>query len=143
MLVFPWDDIGYPTVLNPSDVGHKIEHPYAGYYAVRPGAAKIQKAFEMAWEKRTTAQWLAFVEFWRSVFADAFYFEFPAALYGSPGYGGYGGVEPPDGFDADYDTGFGGGPSFIAVFVGDTLPQEWQSGGPGRWGWRATVREFA
>lgn len=142
---FPWDDIGYPQDLEVTDFCHTIEHDYDGYSASRPGASKMQKAFKMTWDGMTGAQWIALVEHWRSVFgsANAFYYQFPIELYGSPGYGGYGGLEPPDGFDADADVGYGTGPIFTVKYVGKQLPQKYKTGTPGRWHVEATVREVA
>ena len=105
----------------------------------------MQKAFGMVWHVMTAPEWLALVEFWRSVYgsADAFYWEFPVELYGSPGYGGYGGLEPDDGFDADQDVGYGAGPIFTVKFVGNELPQKYRTTVPGRWRVETTIREVA
>lgn len=145
LLTWSWDDIGYPDELDPTDICHTIEHPYVGYSASRPGSTKMQKAFAMVWYRMQSDKWLALIEFWRSVHgsANAFYWEFPLELYGSPGYGGYGGLEPDDGFDADQDTGYGSGPIFTTRFVGNELPQRFRAGGPGRWRVEATLREVA
>ena len=69
----------------------------------------MQKQFRLTWPGMEAANWLALVEFWRSCHgpADAFYFEFPVDLYGSPSYGGENIGEPDDGFDTDYEVGFG------------------------------------
>lgn len=145
LMTWPWDDIGYPGEMDVTDICHTIEHTYSGYSASRPGSTKMQKAFSMVWPIMNTDQWLALIEFWRSVYgsANAFYWEFPVTLYGSPGYGGYGGLEPPDGFDADIDVGYGSGPIFTVKFVGNELPQRYRGNSPGYWKVEATVREVA
>ena len=136
METWSWDDIGYPQEIDVVDMAHTIRHEYGGgYAATRPAAHKIQKMFTMFYPGMPTANWLELVEFWRSVYggADAFYWEYPAALYGSPVYGSVAGEDPPDGFDADYDTGFGGGPAFTVRFAEDTLPQKIRAHFPGLW----------
>jgi hypothetical protein len=143
---FPWDEVGEANEMEIEEISHVIDHPYGGgYSASRPAATKMQKAILTKWEAMTTAQWLALVGFWRSVYgpANAFYLHFPFELYGSPGYGGYGGLEPDDGFDADQDVGFGSGPVFTVKFVGNRLPQKYRTRFPGRWQVEATFREVA
>lgn len=140
-----WDDIGYPDDLKVTEICSEVSHPYSGYVATRPDGNRIQKAFHLMWERMPSDRWLNLVEFWRLVKQSSgiFYWEFPLQLYGSPGYGGYGGLEPDDGFDADIDAGFGAGPTFTTLFVGAELPQHFRQGGPGRWHVEATLREFA
>lgn len=125
-LTWNWADVGLSAEIKVTEICHTIEHQYGGgYCASRPEADKMQKEFDINMLVMTTAQWLALVEFWRSVHgnADAFYFQFPIELYGSPGYGGYGGLEPADGFDADAAVGYGEGPIFLARFVDRQMPQ--------------------
>jgi hypothetical protein len=144
LLVFPWDDIGYPTEMDVIEHAHVTTHPYSGgYSSSRPDGTKIQKSITMRWNAMTSAEWLELVEFWRSVGgpANAFYYEF-IEIYGSPGYGGYGGLEPLDGFDADQDAGYGDGPIFTVRFVEANLPQRYRSGF-NIWSVEATVREVA
>lgn len=154
LLSWNWDDYGYFAELGIDEVCHTIRHQYGGGYdASRPEASKMQKEFQIQFTYMTSENWIFLVEFWRSVHgnADAFYFQFPAELYGSPGYGGftftfgsillaggsgyggYGGVEPPDGFDADQAVGYGEGPIFTTKFVNDRLPQRHRSDIPGYW----------
>jgi hypothetical protein len=141
-----WDDFGRPISMDPTDICHTISHQYGGGYdASRPAATKMQKAFAFGWNNMSTAQWLAFVEFWRSVRgnANAFYWPFPIELYGAPGYGGYGGLEPSDGFDADIEVGYGEGPIFTTKFISPELPQKWKSRTYNRWIVSTAVREVA
>lgn len=144
LLTFPWDDVGDGSGMQIVEICHTISHAYTGYSATRVASTKMQKAFTINWTARTPAQWLAFVEFWRSVYgnAHAFYWEFPAELYGSPGYGGYGGLEPDDGFDADDFVGAGDGPIFTVRFDQPELPQKYLTGF-NRWDWDATFREVS
>lgn len=144
LLSFPWDLIGYPTDLEITDICNSISHPYNGYSASRATSGKIQKLFAHTWIV-TTDQWIAFVEFWRSVYGNvnAFYYQFPVELYGSPGYGGYGGTEPPDGFDADQPVGYGEGPILTVRFAEKQLPQKYRTNFPGTWSVQASMREVA
>ncbi len=145
LLTWDWDDFGLPDSMEPTDICHTISHPYGGGYdASRPEASKMQKAFAYGWLNMSSARWLAFIEFWRSVKgnANAFYWPFPVGLYGSPGYGGYGGLEPPDGFDADIEAGFGDGPILTVKFISNEQPQRWKNG-TNRWVVNTAVREVA
>lgn len=163
-LSWNWDDYGYYAELSIEEICHTIEHPYGGGYdASRPEASKMQKEFHVDFTAMTSQQWINLIEFWRSVHgnADAFYFQFPTELYGSPGfggfpftfgsillsgssgYGGYGGMEPPDGFDADQESGYGEGPIFTVKFVGNRLPQNYKSDLPGYWAANVILREVA
>lgn len=164
LLSWNWDDFGYDYQIDIDEICHTIEHPYGGgYAATRPEASKMQKAFMIDMLVMSSQQWINFVEFWRAVHgsADAFYFQFPSELYGSPGfggfpftfgsillsgssgYGGYGGMEPPDGFDADQESGYGEGPILTCKFVGNRLPQKYRSDMPNHWRVTAVVREVA
>lgn len=146
MYTWSWDDIGYPVEIETTEICHTISHGYgAGYSASRAGAQRMQKLFTMVYPAMTSANWLALVEFWRSVYgsADAFYWEFPMALYGSPVYGSVAGEESADGFDADYDTGYGGGPAFTVRFAEDRLPQKVRAQHPGKWAVTVPIIEVA
>ena len=93
----------------------------------------------------TAAKWLNLVEFWRSVYgsANAFYFEFPMELYGSPSYGGLNIGEPDDGFDTDEEVYYGCGAVFTVRFSEDNLPQRYNSLFPGLWAVRVPITEVA
>lgn len=143
---FSWDDAGMANDIEVEDICHTVKHQYGGgYNASRAGATKMQKRFKVTWEFMTGAQWLYLVEFWRNQFgsANAFYWEFPNGVYGSPGYGGYGGLEPDDGFDADIDTGFGGGPAFTVKFEENSLVQKYIPGTANRWRVQVSLLEVA
>lgn len=145
-LTWNWDDVGRFADINPTDICHTIEHPYGGgYCASRPENSKMQKEFEISMLAMTSAEWLNLVEFWRSVKGngDAFYFQFPIEIYGSPGYGGYGGLEPSDGFDADQAVGYGEGPILTVRFVGNKLHQKQHSEIPFHWQANFILREVA
>lgn len=144
LLVFPWDDIGKPSELEVIEHSNIVSHKYSGgYSSTRPDGTRIQKSIYVKWPAMTPAEWLAFIEFWRSVggAANAFNFEF-IELYGSPGYGGYGGIEPYDGFDADLDTGYGDGPILTVRFTNPDQPQRHRTGF-NLWEVETTVREVA
>ena len=127
---FPHDDIGNPSYVYPTDICHSHSDDFGGgYQASRLESGKMQKLFDVVWPQMSSAQWLALVVFWRSVGnAKAFYWQFPVGIYGSPGFGGYGGLEPEDGFDADQPVGAGEGPIFTAKFVDPKLPQRFETG---------------
>ncbi len=144
LLMWNWDDFSYYYQIDIDEICHTIEHPYGGGYAAsRPEASKMQKCFYVDMLAMNPAQWLNFVVFWRAVHgnADAWYFQIPYEIYGSPGYGGYGGLEPADGFDADQAVGYGEGPIFTCQFVGKKLPQKYRSDRPNHWRVTATIRE--
>lgn len=146
LLYFPWASLPDPQTFKVKDICHTIRHEYGGgYTASRRDGTKIQKEIYMKWDNLTGPQWLAIVEFYRSVggSAEAFYFEFPVGLYGSPGYGGYANLEPPDGFDNDAAVGYGNGPIMIARFDDDELSQEYYYDHFQHWIVEATVREIA
>ena len=145
LLTFPWDDVGMANEMEVTEYCHTLRHSYSGgYAATAPDGTRIQKLFSITWLFMTPAQWLALVEFWRSVggSSNAFYIEFPVELYGSPGYGGYGSIEPDDGFDADLDTGFGGGPAFTVRFNEDSMSQKYTKGFQ-RWSVQVSFMEVA
>lgn len=145
LLTFPWDDVGMANIMEITESCSTVTHSYSGYSATRSMSQKMQKIFTITWVAMTSVQWLKFIEFWRSVYgnANAFYWEFPYELYGSPGYGGYGGLEPGDGFDADDFVGAGDGPIMTVRFVGSDLPQKRLRNMPGYWEVKATFREVA
>lgn len=144
---FPWDEVGDGSQMEVVDTAHE-----------RVGG-KIQLNLKISWRAMPPSQWLALREFWRScgggvdnpdafgggyvaTRVKAFYFEFPVTLYGSPGYGGYGGLEPADGFDADAAAGYGSGPVFTMFFLGRTLKQSYLTG-YNRWQVTVNLREVA
>lgn len=131
-----WDDIGYPNSLDVRDICHTIRHGYGGGYAAsRPAAQKMQKYFVLTYTTMPSANWLNLIEFWRSVYgsANAFYFEFPVSLYGSPSYGGLNIGDPADGFDTDQEVYYGCGPVFTVRFAENELLQKADARYPGRW----------
>ena len=139
-----WDDIGYPQEIQIEEICHTISHPYGGGYAAsRPASQKMQKLFTMIWPALPAANWLNLIEFWRSVYgsANAFFFEFPVALYGSPSYGGYNIGDPADGFDTDSPVYYGCGPVFTVRFAEDRLPQKVNAYHPGKWAVQAKILE--
>jgi len=136
LLSWDWDDIGYPQEIDITEVCHTLRHEYGGgYAATRPASQKMQKMFNLIYPGMDSANWLNLVEFWRSVYgsANAFYFEFPLGLYGTPAWGGETIGDPADGFDTDQDVGFGSGAIFTVRFAEDTLPQKYNSFHPGLW----------
>ena len=139
-----WTDIGMASNIKVVEQGVKITHPYGkGYRSSRSGTSRILKDFVLIYDAATNAQWLKLVEFWRSQFGTAFYWEYPVEIYGAGGYGGYAGIVPDDGFTAVIDTGAGGGPSFLVEFEGDSLPQRYQSDLPGHWTYEFTLLEVS
>ena len=139
-----WDDIGYPIEIQIEEICHTISHPYGGGYAAsRPASQKMRKLFTLIWPAMTAAKWLNLIEFWRSVYgsADAFYFEFPIALYGSPSYGGYFIGDPADGFDTDQEVYYGCGPVFTVRFAEPRLLQKVNARHPGKWAVQAKILE--
>ena len=159
---FSWDDVGMANAIEVTEVCHSIRHSYAAYSAARKTSGRIQKQFKVTWSSMSPSEWLALIEFWRSVRnVEAFYWEFPIELFGSPGWGGYGpavygtavygtdlygaygAFDPDDGFDAENDgVGFGDGPVFLAWFMEPTLPQRYRTGFQ-RWQVTANIGEFA
>lgn len=141
-----WAQLGKPKRWRIKEIAHSIHHPYGGGYAAsRSASDKIQKAFYHYYDKMTSAGWLYLVEFWRARggSAEAFFYEFPLGLYGTPGYGGLNIGEPADGFDTDVDVGFGGGATFTCKFMGDELDQFGDGRRPGRYGVEFWIREVA
>jgi hypothetical protein len=125
-----WDDIGYPQKIDIIEKCHTINHAYGGGYAAsRAGSHKMQKLFTLTYPGMPKANWVNLIEFWRSVYgsADAFYWEYPEGIYGSPSYGGEVIGDPNDGFDTDYEVGFGCGPVFTCRFAENDLIQEWSA----------------
>jgi hypothetical protein len=141
---FPWDDVGNPNGMEVIEHCFSVSHQYSGgYSASRSDGTRILKSFMITMEVATAAQWLAFIEFWRAHHGsvDAFNIEFPLELCGSAGYGGYGGLEPADGFVADRLQGYGEGPNFDVRFVGDDLPQRYRVEAD-RWEFDFEVRQI-
>lgn len=127
ILTFPWDDVGACSGIEPYDRCFTIKDKYIGYIASRPATTRKVKGFKVHHKMMTTEQWLALVEFWRKVGDhDAFYWEFPIALYGVAGYGGDNlGEEDFGGWDTEGDgMGFGAGPVFLVQFETDILYQK-------------------
>ncbi len=125
---FSWDDCGLPNAIEVEDICHTVRHGYGkGYDSTRAGSTKMQKRFKITWESMTVPSgwlWLSSggsVRIGQCLLLGVSLMAFTA----SPGYGGYGGLEPDDGFDADYDTGFGGGPAFTVKFEDDSLIQKY------------------
>ena len=135
-LQWDWDDIEYPREIEITEICHTISHKYGGGYAAsRPASQKMQKHFKLVFPAISSTSWLNLIEFWRSVYgsANAFFWEFPVALYGSPAYGGYFIGDPPDGFDTDQEVYYGCGPVFTVRFAEDRLPQRVHAYHPGKW----------
>ena len=146
ILTFPWDDIGPANELTVVDISRTYKTDYeGGYQATRPKTTKMPKRFTVTWNFLKNDQWLAFVEFWRSVFgsANAFYWEFPMELYDVGAWDGDDmGTEDPGGWDSEGDgMGFGAGPVFLVRFGEDTLQQKYRE--PGYWTVAAVFDEIA
>lgn len=142
---FPWDDIGIPNDIQVSEVCHTARTDYgAPYQATRALATKIQKKIDIYWTAMKFEEWLALIEFWRSVYgsANAFNWEFPLEMYDVGAFGGDDmGIEDPGGWDSEGDgIGFGSGPVFLVRFLDDELPQKYQY--VDRWIVNTTVLEF-
>jgi len=92
----------------------------------------------------TFEQWLALVEFWRSVngSANGFYWEFPLEMYDVGAFGGDDmGEEDPGGWDSEGEgMGFGAGPVFLVQFLDDRLPQKYKH--VDRWIVNTTILEI-
>jgi hypothetical protein len=145
-VTWSWDDIGYPFALEIEEISHVISHGYGGgYMATRPASQKMQKLFKCHWPAMASANWLKLVEFWRSVYggSDAFYWEFPMALYGVPSYGGENIGEPDDGFDTDLLVGYGEPAIFTCRFAESRLPQKVTARHPGYYDIRVSIVEVA
>jgi len=131
-----WDDIGYPAEITIEEISHSISHGYGGGYAAsRAAAQKMQKLFTLVYPAMPTANWLNLLDFWRAVYgaSDAFYWEFPITLYGSPSYGGLNIGDPSDGFDTDQEVYYGCGAVFTCRFAESKLMQKVTARHPGRW----------
>jgi hypothetical protein len=144
ILTFPWDDVGPCSGLEPSDICNTLDDGYTGYTATRPETTRMTKGFKITHRMMLTAQWLALIEFWRSVHgtADAFYWQFPIAMYDVAGFGGDNmGIEDLGGWDTEGDgMGFGTGPVFLARFKGNVLNQKHIK--PFYWGVSYVVEEI-
>lgn len=146
ILTFPWDNVGACSGLDVTEKCHTLRTEYsAGYIATRAKATKMPKAFGVTWRFMRFEEWLALVEFWRSVHgsADAFYFEFPIAMYDVGAFGGDDlGEEDPGGWDSEGDgIGFGSGPVFLVRFAEDTMLQKHKK--PFYWGVKIILEEVA
>lgn len=161
LLTFPWDDIGQPSSMSIDDICHTRSDPFGGGYSASiTQGGRMQKIFRIVWPSMEPAEWIELLSFWRSVHgnADAFYFQIPTTIFGSPGWGGFnqaifgeavfgeatftsaGSFDPDDGFDADQEVGFGDGPIHTCKFVDQSLPQQYLTGFS-RWRVETSIRE--
>ena len=145
ILTFPWDDISMANGISVTEICHTARTSYkGGYDSTRVRATKMQKQFEPSWAAMEPVHWLNFIEFWRSVYgsANAFYWEFPRALYDVAGFGGDNvGIEDPGGWDTEGEgMGFGAGPVFLVRFAEDLIVQKYLKQ-YARWSLSAKIRE--
>ena len=128
---FSWNDVGMADDIDVTEICHTARTDYgAGYQATRAQATKMRKQFQVTWKYMRPAQWLALIEFWRSVYgsANAFYWEYPMEMYSVGAWGGDdAGTEDPGGWDSEGDgMGFGAGSVFLVRFADDKLPQKYK-----------------